>query len=144
MRNFYVIYCMLYLNLLRRRRNGLQFADEIFKCIFLNENVWLSISISLKFVPHDPINNILALVQIMAWRRLGDKPLFESIVDRLPTRSQWVNPSESSTELWNTFELYTMKYLQLYDCLSTLEVSLYGSHYYHIIYFLRCVVNRWI
>ena len=26
-------------------------ADDIFKCIFLNENVWISIKISLKFVP---------------------------------------------------------------------------------------------
>ena len=31
--------------------------------------------ISLKFVPKGSINNILALVQIMAWRRPGDKPL---------------------------------------------------------------------
>ena len=26
-------------------------AVDIFKCIFLNENVWISIKISLKFVP---------------------------------------------------------------------------------------------
>ena len=38
------------------------FADDIFKCIFLNENVWISIKISLKFVPKGPIDNILALV----------------------------------------------------------------------------------
>ena len=37
-----------------------------FKCNFLNENVWISITISLKFVPKDPINNIPTLVQIMA------------------------------------------------------------------------------
>ena len=42
------------------------FADDIFKCIFLNENVWISIKISLKFVPQGPIDNI-PLVQIMAW-----------------------------------------------------------------------------
>ena len=39
----------------------------IFKYIFLDENVWISIKISLKFVPKGPINNILAFVQIMAW-----------------------------------------------------------------------------
>ena len=50
-------------------------ADDIFKCIFLKENVWISIKISLKFVPKVLISNIPALVQIMAWRRLGDKPL---------------------------------------------------------------------
>ena len=27
------------------------FADDIFKCIFLNENIWISINISLIFVP---------------------------------------------------------------------------------------------
>ena len=44
-------------------------ADDFFKCIFLNENVWISISISLKFVPEVRINNIPALLQIMAWRQ---------------------------------------------------------------------------
>ena len=62
---------------------------------FFNENIWISIKISLKFVPKGPINNISALVHIMAWRRLGDKPLFEPKVVSLPThicftRPQWV------------------------------------------------------
>ena len=34
----------------------------IFQCIFLTENVWIPITISLKFVPTGPINNIPALV----------------------------------------------------------------------------------
>ena len=41
----------------------------IFQWIFLNENVRISINISLKFVPWGPINNIPTLVQVMAWRR---------------------------------------------------------------------------
>ena len=49
------------LNTLRLRQN------YIFKCIFLNENVWILIKISLKFLPKCPINNIPSLVQIMAW-----------------------------------------------------------------------------
>ena len=40
--------------------------------------------ISMNFVPKIPINNIQALVQIMAWRRPGDKPLSEPMVVRLP------------------------------------------------------------
>ena len=32
---------------------------------------------SPKFAPTGPIDNIPALVQIMAWRRTGDNPLFE-------------------------------------------------------------------
>ena len=43
----------------------------IFKCIFLTE---ISILISMKFVPKGPINNIPALVQMMAWRWPGEKP----------------------------------------------------------------------
>ena len=82
-------------NTLRPRRNEQHFADDIFKRIFFNENAWISIKISLKFVPKGPINNIPALVQIMAWRRSGDKPLSESMMVRLPThicvtRPQWV------------------------------------------------------
>ena len=52
-------------------------ADDNFKCIFLNENDRISIRISLKFVPSSPIDNKPALVQVMAWRRRGDKPLPE-------------------------------------------------------------------
>ena len=73
------------LNSLRPRQNGRNFADDTFKCIFLNENISISIKISLKFVPNGPINNIPALVQIMAWRRPGDKPLSEPMMVNLPT-----------------------------------------------------------
>ena len=72
-----ILYCF---NTLRPRQNGRHFADDIFKYIFLNENVWIIIKISLKFVPKGPINNIPELVQIMAWRQLGDKPLSEPVV----------------------------------------------------------------
>ena len=53
-------------------------ADDIFKCIFSNENVRNSIQISLKFVPK--FDNKPALVQVMAWRWTGDKPLPEAIL----------------------------------------------------------------
>ena len=52
---------------------------------FLHENVSIPIKISLKFVPEGPINNIPALVEIMAWRRPGDKPLSEPMVFSLLT-----------------------------------------------------------
>ena len=51
----------------------------------LNENVRISIKISLKFVPKGPINNIPALAQIMAWRRSGDKPLSKPMMVSLLT-----------------------------------------------------------
>ena len=62
------------------KENGRHFPDNIFKCIFINENICISIKISMKIVPNGPINNIPALVQIMAWRRPGDKPLSESMM----------------------------------------------------------------
>ena len=81
------------LNTLRPRQNGRHFPDDIFKCISLNENVWISIKISLNSVPNGPINNIPALVQIMAWRRPGDKPLSEPMMVCLVglIRPQWVS-----------------------------------------------------
>ena len=84
------------INTLRPRQNGRHIPDDIFKWIFLNENVLISINISLKFVPRGPINNIPTLVQVMAWRRPGDKPLSEPMMVRLlthicVTRPQWVN-----------------------------------------------------
>ena len=51
-----------YLNTLRPRQNDRRFPDDIFKCIILSENVWISIKISLKFFLKGPINNIPALV----------------------------------------------------------------------------------
>ena len=85
-----------YFNKLRPRQNGCHFTDDIFKCIFLNENVWISIKISLSFVPKGSINNISALVQIMAWCRPGENSSSEPIIFSLPmhicvTRPQWVS-----------------------------------------------------
>ena len=57
-------------------------ADDIFKCIFLNENDRIPIQISLKYVPRSPIDNKPALVQVMAWRRIGDKPFPEPMMNQ--------------------------------------------------------------
>ena len=75
---------------------GPYFTDDIFNFIFLNENILILIQISLKFVPTGPINYIPALVQIMAWRRPGDKPLSESMLTQFTvhicgTRGRWGN-----------------------------------------------------
>ena len=83
-------------NTLRPRQDGCYFPDDIFRCIFLNENIWIAINISLSFVPKGPIDNISALVQIMAWRWSGDKPLSEPMMVSLlthicVTQPQWVN-----------------------------------------------------
>ena len=68
---------------LRPRQNGRHFTEGDFKDISLNENLRISIRISLKFIPIGQINNITAMVQIMAWRRSGDKPLSEPVMASL-------------------------------------------------------------
>ena len=55
-------------------------ADNIFKRIFLKENIWISNKISLKYVPWGLIDNMAALFQIMAWHCSGDKPLSEPML----------------------------------------------------------------
>ena len=79
---------------------AIHLVKKFFKRMFFNENIWISINISLKFDPKGSINNIPALVQIMAWRRPGDKPLSELMMVNLPThicatRPQWVNFTEN-------------------------------------------------
>ena len=76
------------------RGHDRHFTDDIFRCIFMNENVWISIKISPMFVPKGPINNIPALVYTMAWCRPGERPLSEAMVAYFPdafTRPQCVN-----------------------------------------------------
>ena len=43
-------------------QNGHRLADGVFKCIFINEKIFILIKISLNFVPRGPIDNNLALV----------------------------------------------------------------------------------
>ena len=92
-------------NTLRPRQNGHHFADDTFKLIFMNENVRISTNISFKFVPKGLINNIPALVQIMAWHRPGDKPLSEPMMVNLLTHlcitwPQWVNCEQVNNFTW--------------------------------------------
>ena len=101
------------LNTLRPRQNGLLFTDDTFKRISLNENILISIKISLNLVPKIRISNIPTMVQIMAWRRPGNKPLSEPMMICLlahicVTRPQWVNtPSD--------------QYLRPLDCENTIS-----------------------
>ena len=97
--DFDIWFLSVVVNILKPIQNGCHFPDDIFKCSFLNENVLISIKISLKFVPKGPINNIPALVQIMAWHQPGDKPLSEPMMVILSmhicvTRPQWVKISQ--------------------------------------------------
>ena len=55
-------------------------ADDIFRCIFLNENDRIQIQISLKFVSRSPIDNKPALVQVMALRQMNE-PMLTQFTD---------------------------------------------------------------
>ena len=92
--------------------------DAISQTTFSSTFSWMKmfefrLKISLKFVVKGLIDNILALVQIMAWRRPGDKPLSEPMMFSLPThmcvtRPQWVlthspvrvSTSRHSPQIW--------------------------------------------
>ena len=55
-------------------------TDDTFKLIFFSENGGIPIWISLKFVHRISIYNKAALVQVMAWHQIGDKPLPEPMM----------------------------------------------------------------
>ena len=97
----------------------------IFKMIFLNafsyKNVWISIEIPLKFVPKDPISIIPALVQIMAWRRPGDKPLSVSMVlNSLTYMHHLVSMSE-----YFSGSVTISNYTESHDCLLNMGIQGY-------------------
>ena len=105
-------------NTLRPRQNGRHFADEIFKCILLNESAWISINISLKFAPKCQIKNIPAMVQIMAWRQPGDKPspgpmIFNLLTHICATWPQWDNEQRCISVC-----LFVSLFISLPDCLT--------------------------
>ena len=60
-----------FLNTLRPRQNGRHFADDLFKLILMNKDMWISIDTSLMFLPTGQINNI---------------PLSESVMFSLPAQ----------------------------------------------------------
>ena len=81
----------------------------IFQTTFSDANIWNAINISLSFVPKGLIDNIPALVLIMAWRRSGDKPLSEPMMVSLLThicviRPQWVKQYKGVTSWISTFK----------------------------------------
>ena len=90
------------INTLRPRQMAVIFQTTFSNAFFFNENVLISIKISLKFVPKGQINNNPALFQIMTWRRPGDKPLSEpmmvsSLTHICVTRPQRVNSRKTHT-----------------------------------------------
>ena len=83
-------------------------ADDNIKCTFLDANETLPIPISLKFATMWPIDNKSALVQVMAWRRTGDKPLAEPMLTQFTSaymRHHWGGEGEGA--LWGELTVPT-------------------------------------
>ena len=83
------------------------FRRRYFQMHFVEWNIWNPINISLKFVPMGQINNIPALAQIMAWRRLCGKPLSEPIMVSLLTHICVTQPQWVSSYQWKGHTLHS-------------------------------------
>ena len=77
--------------------NDHHFADDIFKCIFLNESFRILIKISLKVVQDNPFDNKAILFQVMVWRLFGAKPLPEPMLTRFADTSMRQSGEMSQT-----------------------------------------------
>ena len=107
---------------LKPRRNGRHFADDIFKWIFTNKRVCILIGISLKFVPKRQIGDKSELVQVMACRRKGDKPLPEPMLTWFTmftdayicvTTGRWVNSLGPCAALWRQIWLAPKNFVDI-------------------------------
>ena len=83
------------------------FRKDIFKCLLLTEKVWFPIKSSLKFVPKGPINNIPALVQIMAWQCPNPPPTTPTTPPPIPP------PTHATTHPLSVQKRHALKCPQL-------------------------------
>ena len=120
-----------WVNTLRPKQNGCHFSDDIFKCIFFKEYVWILIKISLKFVPKGPIDNKPSLFQIMAWCQSGAKPSSEPVMTEISfltciwfTQPQWVN-CFAITQLDTTYVFMIFFDINALDPVRLLHIHLY-------------------
>ena len=70
---------------LNPEHNCQHFVDDIFKKILLNENNYILIQISLKFVPRGLIENKSALIQTGAWCWTGNMSVPEPVMTVIDT-----------------------------------------------------------
>ena len=129
-------------NSLRLRQNRCHFADDIFKCNLFNENVWIPIKISLKFVPKGPINNFPALVQIMAWRRTGDKPLSEPMMTQF--NNTYIHMPLGLNELTHLplDKMATISQMIFPDAFSWMEIFLFRLKFHWSLFLRRRIGDK--
>ena len=126
------------INTLRPIQDDRHFPNDIFKCIFLTENAWILIKIQPKFVSMGSIDNIPALVQIMAWRRPGDKPLSEPMIISLLThicvaRPQWVKGpvTRGNVPIWWRHQAETFAAAYILACSGSYLIKAEGVDQFH-------------
>ena len=66
-----------------RRQNGSHLVDAIYTCIFLNENIGISLKSLIKFISKVSVDNSSVLVQVMTWSQTEDKPLPKPMMTQL-------------------------------------------------------------
>ena len=112
---------------LRPKEAGHHFTDNIFKCFFLNENLWISINISLKFVLEGQSNNIPSLIQIMACADQATSHYLNQWWLRLVTHiytSLGLNELRQGYHVFNVilnFSLGNVKHICIFHHFSTLK-----------------------
>ena len=89
---YYSLVAQICLNHYPRVRNGHNFTDDMFTCIFVNEKFCILIKISLKFVPKGSIDNKWALAQVMTWCRTGNclNQCWPSLMTHIYGTRRWV------------------------------------------------------
>ena len=102
-----------------------------FKSIF-NGSVWISITISLKYIPKGPIDYKSALVLVMAWHRTGETPLLEFNADPI---HRSIYTALGGNKITKSGRSFTGVWYILFSLLPFLRIH----RKYSILYLKRCL-----
>ena len=78
----------------------------------MNGNFWIYNKISLQYATWCVADNMEALVQIMAWRRSGDKPLCEAMMVHVFLWRIWVSSGLNELIYWTAYCIVDSMYVQ--------------------------------
>ena len=92
----------------------------------------ISIKISLKFVPKGPINNIQVLVQVMAWRQPGDKPLTEPMVVKLLMHTCVTWPQWVKWLVWLSGSFWCGHWIEAFEDINIKETYKFTQDFYFV------------
>ena len=118
-------------------QNGCHFVDDSFKCILLYEKFPILIKILLNFIPKGPFDNNAALVYIMSWCWIGNKPLSEGMLTQFTA-------APGGDEIMNAIKKKTLIFvlnilLQFYFCWSSWAAMACAKFW--LIWILNCQIT---